>query len=65
MWVCDSKVYYVEYFRLIHWHQVLKQYFSTIEAESIRDNFIIILELLDEMMDNGCPQTTEPNILKE
>jgi AP-1 complex subunit mu len=36
-----------------------------LEEESIRDNFVIIYELLDEMMDFGYPQTTETKILKE
>ena len=33
--------------------------------ESIRDNFVLIYELLDELMDFGYPQTTESKILKE
>ncbi|KXS09312.1 clathrin adaptor, mu subunit [Gonapodya prolifera JEL478] len=45
--------------------QVFIEYFKELEEESIRDNFVIIYELLDEMMDFGYPQTTEPNILKE
>jgi len=44
---------------------VFKEYFKEIEEESIRDNFVIIYELLDEMMDFGYPQTTEPKILQE
>ncbi|CAG8567514.1 2286_t:CDS:2 [Ambispora gerdemannii] len=36
-----------------------------LEEESIRDNFVIIYELLDEMMDFGYPQTTETKILQE
>merc|ERR1711934_1323968 len=44
---------------------VLKQYFKVLEEESVRDNFVIIYELLDEMMDFGYPQTTESTILKE
>ncbi|KAJ3222829.1 AP-1 complex subunit mu-1 [Clydaea vesicula] len=36
-----------------------------LEEESIRDNFVIIYELLDEMMDFGYPQTTDHKILKE
>ncbi|KAL3896609.1 MAG: hypothetical protein SGCHY_003966 [Lobulomycetales sp.] len=40
-------------------------YFKTLEEESIRDNFVIIYELLDEMMDFGYPQTTDGQILKE
>merc|ERR1711959_136194 len=49
-------------YRLVH---VFENYFKELEEESIRDNFVIIYELLDEMMDFGYPQTTEPKILKE
>lgn len=45
--------------------EVLTQYFKNLEEESIRDNFVIIYELLDEMMDYGFPQTTDTKILKE
>eukprot|EP01112_Ceratiomyxa_fruticulosa_P013782 TRINITY_DN3893_c0_g1_i1.p1 TRINITY_DN3893_c0_g1~~TRINITY_DN3893_c0_g1_i1.p1 ORF type:complete len:442 (-),score=59.41 TRINITY_DN3893_c0_g1_i1:123-1448(-) len=45
--------------------EVLEEYFKELEEESIRDNFVIIYELLDEMMDFGYPQTTEPKILQE
>lgn len=45
--------------------QVLIEYFKELEEESIRDNFVIIYELLDEMMDFGFPQTTESKILQE
>lgn len=44
---------------------VLIEYFKELEEESIRDNFVIIYELLDEMMDFGYPQTTESKILQE
>jgi len=44
---------------------VFKDYFKALEEESIRDNFVIIYELLDEMMDYGFPQTTETKILQE
>ncbi|EJT49504.1 clathrin assembly protein AP47 [Trichosporon asahii var. asahii CBS 8904] len=44
---------------------VLAEYFKEVEEESIRDNFVIIYELLDEMMDFGYPQTTESKILQE
>lgn len=39
-------------FRLV---SVLKEYFVNVEEESIRDNFVVVYELLDEMMDNGYP----------
>lgn len=44
---------------------VFAEYFKDVEEESIRDNFVIIYELLDEMMDFGYPQTTEARILRE
>lgn len=39
--------------------QVFTEYFKELEEESIRDNFVIIYELFDELMDYGYPQTTE------
>ena len=44
---------------------MFKEYFYELEEESLRDNFVIIYELLDEMMDFGYPQLTETKILKE
>ena len=35
---------------------VFKHYFSEMEEESLRDNFVIAYELLDEVMDFGYPQ---------
>ena len=31
----------------------------------IRQNYVLIYELLDEIMDFGVPQITEPDILKQ
>ena len=45
--------------------EVLKDYFKSVEEEAIRDNFVLTYELMDEMMDNGIPQTTEVKILRE
>ncbi|KAL8290504.1 hypothetical protein RQP46_002762 [Phenoliferia psychrophenolica] len=45
--------------------EVLTEYFSELEEESVRDNFVIIYELFDEMMDFGFPQATDGRILKE
>ncbi|KAK2703403.1 AP-1 complex subunit mu-1-like [Artemia franciscana] len=45
--------------------QVLMEYFKELEEESIRDNFVLIYELLDELIDFGYPQTTESKILQE
>jgi AP-1 complex subunit mu len=45
--------------------EVFQEYFKEMEEESVRDNFVIIYELMDELMDFGYPQTTESKILKE
>ncbi|KAJ7640337.1 Mu homology domain-containing protein [Mycena polygramma] len=50
---------------LHHFVQILIEYFKVVEEESIRDNFVIIYELMDEIMDLGYPQTTETKILQE
>jgi len=44
---------------------IFEDYFQELEEESIRDNFIIVYELLDEVMDFGYPQVTESKILQE
>eukprot|EP00245_Coleochaete_scutata_P008834 TRINITY_DN2786_c0_g1_i1.p1 TRINITY_DN2786_c0_g1~~TRINITY_DN2786_c0_g1_i1.p1 ORF type:complete len:429 (-),score=104.82 TRINITY_DN2786_c0_g1_i1:359-1645(-) len=44
---------------------VFKFYFEELEEESLRDNFVVVYELLDEMMDFGYPQYTEAKILSE
>ncbi|KAJ7557232.1 hypothetical protein O6H91_05G117700 [Diphasiastrum complanatum] len=44
---------------------VFKHYFDELEEESLRDNFVVVYELLDEMMDFGYPQYTEAKILSE
>lgn len=50
---------------LHHIIDVFTDYFKEVQEESIRDNFVIIYELLDEMMDFGHPQITDPKILQE
>ena len=44
---------------------VLESYIGHVTEESVRDNFVIIYELLDEVMDFGYPQYTEEKVLKE
>lgn len=41
------------------------EYFKSVEEESIRDNFVTVYELMDEVMDFGFPQTTDSKILLE
>lgn len=43
----------------------LNQYFKRLTEETIRDNFVIIYELLDEMMDFGHPQISDYKVLQE
>eukprot|EP01114_Cavostelium_apophysatum_P011108 TRINITY_DN2529_c0_g1_i1.p1 TRINITY_DN2529_c0_g1~~TRINITY_DN2529_c0_g1_i1.p1 ORF type:complete len:416 (-),score=114.24 TRINITY_DN2529_c0_g1_i1:97-1344(-) len=45
---------------------VFGQYFDPRFGENqMRDNFVTVYQLIDEMMDNGFPFTTEPNALME
>ena len=70
---CTLDVYVVTHPHMVHPpsspplppSQVFQEYFRELEEESIRDNFVLIYELLDELMDFGYPQTTESKILKE
>lgn len=43
---------------------VFKEYFGAVDEMAIKDNFSTCYQLLEEMMDNGYPLTTEPNALK-
>ena len=45
--------------------KVFTGYFGKLEEESIRDNFVVIHELLDEMLDFGYPQVTNTKLLQE
>ena len=44
---------------------ILIDNFNVLEEETVKDNFVLIYELLDEVMDHGYPQTTESKILKD
>ncbi len=53
-------------FKFIHsLVELLRHYFGQLEEESIRDNFVLIYELLDETMDYGFPQFTEGHVLQQ
>ena len=45
--------------------KVFRDYFGEVEDESIRDNFVVIYELLDETCDHGYPQSLDSKILRE
>lgn len=44
---------------------VLSDYLGGLNEDLLKDNFVIVYELLDEMIDNGFPLTTEPNTLRK
>uniref|UniRef100_A0AC35UDW9 MHD domain-containing protein n=1 Tax=Rhabditophanes sp. KR3021 TaxID=114890 RepID=A0AC35UDW9_9BILA len=45
--------------------QTFKEYFHDYSDSIIKENIVIVFELLDEMLDNGFPLATELNILQE
>jgi AP-1 complex subunit mu len=50
---------------MIKLRDLLIEYFNQLEDESIKDNFVLMYELLDEVVDHGYPQITDTKILKE
>ncbi|KMZ56679.1 AP-3 complex subunit mu-2 [Zostera marina] len=44
---------------------ILSDYLGGLNEDLMKDNFVIVYQLLDEMIDSGFPLTTEPNILRE
>ncbi|CRL07093.1 CLUMA_CG020092, isoform A [Clunio marinus] len=44
---------------------MFEDYFSECNEAVIKENYVVIYELLEEMLDNGFPLATESNILKE
>jgi AP-1 complex subunit mu len=43
---------------------LLNEFFNGLDADCVKDNLILIYELLDEVMDNGQPQLTDAKLLK-
>uniref|UniRef100_A0A1I8IXT5 MHD domain-containing protein n=1 Tax=Macrostomum lignano TaxID=282301 RepID=A0A1I8IXT5_9PLAT len=44
--------------------EVMVSYFGKINEENIKNNFVLIYELLDELLDYGYPQNTDTGVLK-
>ena len=42
----------------------MTSYFGKITEDNIKNNFVLIYELLDEVLDYGYPQNTDSGILK-
>ncbi|UMM38823.1 hypothetical protein L5515_016140 [Caenorhabditis briggsae] len=45
--------------------QTFSQYFDEFSDSTIKENCVMVFELLDEMLDNGFPLVTEMNILQD
>uniref|UniRef100_A0A8C4TP36 AP-1 complex subunit mu-2 n=1 Tax=Erpetoichthys calabaricus TaxID=27687 RepID=A0A8C4TP36_ERPCA len=58
----NASLVYTFLYKLV---EVLTEYFKELEEESVQDNFVVVYELLDELMDFGFPQTTDSKILQE
>lgn len=43
---------------------IIKSYFGSINEQSLKDNFVVIYEIMDEILDFGYPQNTDADILK-
>jgi AP-3 complex subunit mu len=43
---------------------ILAEYLGAVDEVAIKESFSLVYQLLEEMMDNGYPLTTEPNALK-
>ncbi len=44
--------------------RICKAYFGDFDENAIRKHFVLIYELLDEVMDYGMPQILDPDVLK-
>jgi AP-2 complex subunit mu-1 len=44
---------------------ICKSYFGEFSETQIKNNFVLIYELLDEVIDYGYPQVTDPDVLKK
>lgn len=44
--------------------QISRAYFGKLDEESVKNNFVLIYELLDEILDFGYPQNSEIDTLK-
>ncbi|KAI8977042.1 Mu homology domain-containing protein [Mycotypha africana] len=67
-WLCpvEREVDPMLIFEFIHRiMDILTDYLGDVSESSIRENFVTVYQLFEEMMDYGYPLTTEPNALKE
>lgn len=60
----DTQPHFVTQF-LQSLSDIFIDYFGELNEHAIKDNFITVYELLDQILDSGFPLTVEPNTLKE
>ncbi|CAG0899635.1 unnamed protein product [Darwinula stevensoni] len=56
-------LFVIEFFHRVV--DTFEDYFGECNETIIKENYVVVYELLDEMLDNGFPLATESNILKE
>uniref|UniRef100_W5MAI4 AP-3 complex subunit mu-1 n=1 Tax=Lepisosteus oculatus TaxID=7918 RepID=W5MAI4_LEPOC len=64
--VCQTEVpplFVIEFLHRVA--ETFQDYFGECSEAAVKDNVVIVYELLEEMLDNGFPLATESNILKE
>eukprot|EP01113_Clastostelium_recurvatum_P044457 TRINITY_DN750_c0_g1_i1.p1 TRINITY_DN750_c0_g1~~TRINITY_DN750_c0_g1_i1.p1 ORF type:complete len:415 (+),score=112.24 TRINITY_DN750_c0_g1_i1:51-1295(+) len=44
---------------------IFQEYFGSVSETTLKENFVHVYQLLEEMMDSGLPFTTEPNVLRD
>lgn len=45
--------------------EIFRNYFGKVDSEVLKSNFVVVYQLLDEVLDNGLPFNTEISLLKE
>lgn len=67
--LCVSETAYLNVMSIFHFlYRVIDSFavfVQNVEVESVIDNFVVLYELLDEMMDFGIVQTTDTNLLQD
>ncbi|ORY01004.1 clathrin adaptor, mu subunit [Basidiobolus meristosporus CBS 931.73] len=60
-WNANAALIFEVCYRMIN---IGRAYFGKFDEESVKNNFVLIYELLDEILDFGYPQNSEPETLK-
>ncbi|KAK9708191.1 clathrin associated protein complex medium subunit, partial [Basidiobolus ranarum] len=60
-WNANAALIFEVCYRMVN---IGRAYFGKFDEESVKNNFVLIYELLDEILDFGYPQNSEPETLK-